>query len=77
MFAPPASVASMIVFVQSWCWVMTSTPWSRRLCTAWAWRAGSHQLPVEIVIVSISGSTDWAPRVKALMFARVWGMGKA
>ncbi len=75
--APAASVASMIVLVQSWCWVITSTSWSRRLCTASAWRPGSHQLPVGMVMVSTSGFTDWAPRVKALMLASVWGIGKA
>ena len=67
----------MMVFVQSWCWLITSTSSSSSEATASACTAGSHQLPVEMVMTSASGLTDWAPRVKALMLASVWGMGKA
>src|SRR4051812_2006183 len=72
--APASSVASMIVLVQSWCCVTTSTPepsndWTRSACVA-----GSHQLVVDTAVTSTSGRTVWAPSVKALMLASVCGI---
>ena len=74
---PASSAALVIVAVQSWCWVMTSTPWAIRLLAASACLAGSHQFDVLTTYVSASGLTDWAPSWKALMLAIVCGIGKA
>ena len=74
---PASSAALVIVAVQSWCWVITSTPWAIRLFAASACLAGSHQFEVLTVNVSTSGFTDWAPSWKALMLAIVCGIGKA
>jgi len=67
----------MIVLVQSWCCVTTSMPEDRSDCTRLAWVAGSHHEVVETAVTVTSGRTDCAPRVKALMLARVCGIGMA
>ena len=56
---------------------MTSAPWSARLFVASASRTGSDQSPVKITCVVIDGSTDCAPRVKALTLRSTCGIGLA
>ena len=67
----------MIVLVQSWCCVITSTPELSSDATRSACVAGSHQLVVDTAVTSTSGRTDCAPSVNALMLARVCGIGMA
>src|SRR5256886_3172764 len=74
---PAASVALMTAPVQSWCWLITSTPCDRRDFAASACLAGSHQLDVLTTYVFAAGFTDLAPSSKALMLSSVCEIGNA
>ena len=55
----------------------TSTPWSARLLVASASLTGMLQSPVKITVVVMSGFTDLAPIVNALMLRSTCGIGLA
>ncbi len=57
--------------------VITSQPLSIRLLVASASFTGIDQSPVKITEVVMSGFTERAPRVKALMLRSTWGIGLA
>src|ERR1700730_162724 len=76
-YFPAASVALMIVDVQSWCWVMTSTPWDSRLLAASVCLPGSHHAEVLTTEGLAAGFTDCAPSSKASMLSIDCEMGKA
>ena len=58
------------------CWVMMSAPWSNSASAASASLAGSYQVETQTTLVSNSGFTLRAARVKALMPITTSGIGK-
>src|SRR5258708_4562516 len=74
---PARSAVSITTLGLSTWQVTTSTPWEIMLLVASASLTGIDQSPVKIAWVVAFGLTERAPRVKALMLRRTWGIGLA
>ena len=74
---PRLAAVSTTTLGPSTCIVNTSMPWSARLLVASASFTGMLQSPVKITVVVMSGLTDLAPSVKALMLRSTCGIGLA
>src|SRR4029079_70568 len=73
----PDSAATCPVEGLSWYWASKSTPAPTRLSAAWRSTLGSYHVDVHTRRTVALGFTDRAPSVKALIWRRTSGMGKA